>query len=587
MKSLFFITHHASRITHHASRITHHALLMLLLMMFSGVSAQNCGPLTFGSITTLANGNYAVDVFLNETLVLDDVYIEVEFPPFSSVIIDYAQTTTHPGINANGTSTATQIDLVGSPATALQNGFLANIVFSLPFGNCLSGIDFGQANYFTLPNGGCGMVSRVNLTNQFCTPQRMIGGLLETPINGYTITGADVEVVTETFTIYNFLNLANAYYDVTVPTSNLEVTADRQQYWACGVTTYDFLAIRRHLLGSAPFTEMAQHIAGDVNNDRRVTTIDMILLQQYLQYNQNPENLFHANWVFIPTAIYNNLSFPPVFSPPIPLYGESYAVPAGTNDVYGLGFYGIKIGDINETCILDEARSEEIVTYGEETFFIPSLDLKEGEEVAIPFTNEDFGNEDVLSIQLSIDTEQVEIVEVYSSQLPFFDEEAIHISRDQQQIEILWFPRTAEDFVFDADKPVFYVKVRAKKEVRSTFDLITLGAGFENVSMTKRGKIQSVKLALNDKALPSFMEVGLFPNPFTSYLEVNIDSPVQQRGLQQLVNVKGETVFEEPLLLLPGSNRLEITPATSLPAGLYFHRILTPDSTIISKLIKH
>ena len=59
-----------------------------------------------------------------------------------------------------------------------------------------------------------------------------------------------------------------------------------------GVSTSDLIAIQKHILGIERFERMDQFVAGDVNKDDDITSIDLIELRKLILgiYTQFPQN---------------------------------------------------------------------------------------------------------------------------------------------------------------------------------------------------------------------------------------------------------------------------------------------------------
>ena len=110
-----------------------------------------------------------------------------------------------------------------------------------------------------------------------------------------------------------------------------------------GVTALDLFIIRKHILGIEPFADPYKFIAADANNSGTVTTLDIVTLQLVIlgiessfPNNQSwrfpfPCDVEANGWTDFREALWVTTNFPN----PIPR------------------FYAIKVGDVNDTAILE------------------------------------------------------------------------------------------------------------------------------------------------------------------------------------------------------------------------------------------
>ncbi len=121
------------------------------------------------------------------------------------------------------------------------------------------------------------------------------------------------------------------------------ITPSKDTFDINGVTVFDKVLIGRHILGIQKLGDPYKMIAADVNNDQKITTIDLIHLHQLIigESQSFPSN---TSWRFV-QATY---SFPDATNPWIEPFPESKTVThAGQGDEHD--FIGIKIGDVNNS----------------------------------------------------------------------------------------------------------------------------------------------------------------------------------------------------------------------------------------------
>ena len=89
------------------------------------------------------------------------------------------------------------------------------------------------------------------------------------------------------------------------PDSTQSINLFKVDELALGVSAFDLLLIRRHILGLTPFTKATQFLAADVNNTGTITTKDLLDLQKVIigKVDFFPGN---SGWRIIPTFWLDN-----------------------------------------------------------------------------------------------------------------------------------------------------------------------------------------------------------------------------------------------------------------------------------------
>jgi len=113
----------------------------------------------------------------------------------------------------------------------------------------------------------------------------------------------------------------------------------------CGLDEADIVEIAGHILGTFPFTSPWQYVAADFNLDNAITTIDQILIQKAILYDEFPDGyrawrLIAADGLATSIVTFNLASI-----------NESInlaSVPPGL--VPNNDFIGVKVGDVRPSC---------------------------------------------------------------------------------------------------------------------------------------------------------------------------------------------------------------------------------------------
>ncbi len=187
------------------------------------------------------------------------------------------------------------------------------------------------------------LILQSTLTACHCDPA--IGGKIRTP------TGLNVANVHVSITGTNGFNQSvttgtnGEYLFVGVPLGgDYEIKPEKNTNPLNGVTTFDLVLIRRHILGTELLNSPSKMIAADINNSNAITTFDIVEIQKLiLLINTN----FPANksWRFIDADyVFPNPANP--FTEPLP---ATILVNDFSQDLLDLDFTGIKVGDVNNS----------------------------------------------------------------------------------------------------------------------------------------------------------------------------------------------------------------------------------------------
>lgn len=133
------------------------------------------------------------------------------------------------------------------------------------------------------------------------------------------------------------------------PDSTYEISAVKSGSYNEGLTTFDMIKIRKHVLGIDNFQEPWKYLAADANRSGGISTADLIQLTKLvLAVSDNLPN--NDPWGFIKTDY--------LFASPANPYQEAYEGDARvymyvTGTGIPLDFTGYKVGDINESADSD------------------------------------------------------------------------------------------------------------------------------------------------------------------------------------------------------------------------------------------
>lgn len=223
-----------------------------------------------------------------------------------------------------------------------------------------------------------------------------IAGALHTE-NNAAINGASIEVnggMVSTDETGAFALNVESGTDVTVAPS-YETEAD------AGVTTFDLLTIRKHILSTELLNSPYKMIAADANNNGSITAADLVAIRTViLGLSESFAN--NSSWVFVDAAY----EFPTNW-----VLTDGYPAVININNIEEnatADFMAVKVGDVNEswnglTNGADERNAKTLIINANDAT------LSAGQEYTVEFTANDFA---ALGYQFTLNFENLEVKEI-------------------------------------------------------------------------------------------------------------------------------------------------------------------------------
>lgn len=152
-----------------------------------------------------------------------------------------------------------------------------------------------------------------------------------------------------------------------------------------GVSTYDIVLIRRHILNIQLLDNPYAIIAADVNRSGVVSTLDLVELQKLILNITTSFPNGNTSWRFVPVSH----SFPNPANPFSQPFPETIALDDIVTNYWTADFMGIKVGDVNNSASPSTFGGDENEERGafDNSLIINTKDIElvAGHEYAIPF----------------------------------------------------------------------------------------------------------------------------------------------------------------------------------------------------------
>ncbi len=224
-----------------------------------------------------------------------------------------------------------------------------------------------QDNFNLCGNGIVGVIAgKLEMENGEALSQKLIG------LTG----GITMAVQTDVDGTFDFPSLPlNQGYTLTPAYNTKPVN---------GVTTYDMVLIRRHILGVQQLPSPYKIIAADANGSKSVTTFDLVIIQKLILniISEFPNNV--KSWRFVDASF----TFPNPENPFATNFPTTINIAKLTSNMFNQNFVGIKVGDVNDSADpskLDGDENEDRNVDKTLIFNTEDIELVAGQVIAIPF----------------------------------------------------------------------------------------------------------------------------------------------------------------------------------------------------------
>ena len=334
-----------------------------------------------------------------------------------------------------------------------------------------------------------------------------------------------------------------------------------------GVTTFDLILLKKHILGNRKIESPYELIAADVNNSGSITAFDLIALRKAILHmdDQFPNN---TSWRFV-RADQDLTTVDPLG---IAIKEEAYLGTLKEDNL--VDFIAVKIGDLNGTTSNVQGASarstnslllnvaDKIVTSGE--IYDVTFTSTQKELAGIQFTLD--YNADAFTF---VNTEIYNIVQSENIGLKYVDNGLVTLS---------WDNITTTNSEFE-----YTIRLQAKKEGLLS-ELLTMNTVLTPaLAYAADGEEMNVSLKFNP-VNKDFSLLQNVPNPFTNQTTIPFNLPQQSSAKIIVMDTAGKILkiieddFEK------GYNEVILNNTTT--TGLLYYRIETAFGTATGKMIQ-
>ncbi|MCC6725807.1 MAG: T9SS type A sorting domain-containing protein [Saprospiraceae bacterium] len=353
-----------------------------------------------------------------------------------------------------------------------------------------------------------------------------------------------------------------------------------------GVSTYDMVLIRRHVLGMEYLDSPYKLIAADVNHSNGITTYDMVEMQKaILQITTAFTN--NTSWRFVDAAY----QFPNAANPFQEAFPEVYNINDLSGNMNAVNFVAIKVGDVNASAVPNDFDAPSEDRSGETLkFSLKDESLKAGQAYQLDITSENF--KDIIGYQFTLrfDVEQLDFQSVEMGGLPDLSESNFGFRLlDEGVLTTSW--NGNEPTTMPNDAVLFSLVFVAKQDVQLS-QAMHIGSDYTKAeAYYESGELLDLSLgfAQPSTAPPAPTTVKVVPNPFNTFTVIGFTLPESPQGQAEAAlyvqDAAGRLVMVRKGSFAKGYNEIRVNRADLPSAGTYFFRLQTTEDVATGKLV--
>jgi hypothetical protein len=343
-----------------------------------------------------------------------------------------------------------------------------------------------------------------------------------------------------------------------------------------GVSTLDLVYIQKHLLGIETLGSPYKLIAADANNSESVTAIDLIELRRLILgiYTELPQN---QSWRFVD----KEYVFPDPYNPWMQDWPESHALNPLSLGIHHVDFYGIKVGDVNNTVkanattllprgsgkILDLVIDEQLVSTGdviEVPVYAGSSNTIEGLQFSLD-----------LKAGLELQSVRAGILDVTADNFAWLGNRTLTSSWNK-----------AEGVTIENKEPLFTLVLRSGSNTRLSKSVSIVQNPTQPEAYSANSEILDLSLTFRGVDMtPSFELLQNEPNPFTEITKIGFIIPESGEVTLTLFDVAGKQLMNQTINGTKGLNNVEINKDQLNAEGMIYYQIQFQGYTATKKML--
>jgi Secretion system C-terminal sorting domain/Dockerin type I domain len=390
--------------------------------------------------------------------------------------------------------------------------------------------------------------------------------------NGMTLAGAEVKLnsgipeLTKTAitTVDGQYLMNNALMNY-----NYEITAAKNDDYLNGVSTLDLVMIQRHVLGLNYFTSAYQTIAGDVNNDQKVSATDLTELRKLILglYPVLPNN---GSWKFINAG----QAFADIRNPwPI---NEAIEIANLNHVMTNQNFISVKVGDVNNTAI-GNINENSLENRNVVSLSTDDVMMINGTSQSITFAA---SADKIHGMQFTLDLKNAKLNDIMIGSKKVGDNNIAQIAPNKYVVS--W--NTISPV---AGQELITINLTPTKEAMVS-EIVSINSTSIGSEIYAGDDIKVSKIVTKFSGRTTNNEFEVFqnePNPFNESTIITFNLPEASSTSLKVYDVNGKLIYTRNGSFGPGMNSFTINKSELPSLGVMMYQIESGQFTVTKKMI--
>jgi hypothetical protein len=376
----------------------------------------------------------------------------------------------------------------------------------------------------------------------------------------------------------------------------IELAAEKSDLVDCGLAMADIELLGQHILGVELLAEPWQYIAGDVDGNGAITTLDQIAIQRAIA--SSPPILPGKAWKFMPQGF----DLAPSAGNVNPFAETDWAAISGVFECAEYDLSGgkpsleaIKIGDVDRNCLLcggspGGASGEIAVSLSDNTTW---QDMQEGQLAGALEVPAGAGISGLLGFQAALryDTAKLGFEGIRPKDLPYVDTNMVGYSLAEPGVlRLVWFDHSGAGQALAAGEQLFELHFSL---LDSSFSLSDIwldtalmraeahfgGTDIRHLAIEAPGGMRPAPGATDTPA----GRARVYPNPSGGHFVLQVDSAKDQAGRLVVLNAAGQAIHEQAIDLPQGQASFLIEASERWSAGIYYLQLYADGVPVFSE----
>ena len=357
---------------------------------------------------------------------------------------------------------------------------------------------------------------------------------------------------------------------------NYTVSPGKNNDFKNGVSTLDLVDIQKHLLGIKDLSSPYKMIAADANNSETITAVDLIEIRRLILgiSTELPNN---ESWRFVDKAYV----FPDPYNPWMQDIPENRILSPLSLGMNHADFYGIKIGDVNNTV---KANAASVLPRGSGKVLDLVIDdrtVAAGETFELPVYAADAISLEGMQFSLDLAT-GIQLVDVKSGMMDVTEDNFGWLNN--RTITSSW--NKAEGLAVDETQVLFTLVLKAGATTKLS-EAISL---LSNPTVAEAYNTDSdiMDLALTFRGSEDRFDFELLqnePNPFISTTQIGYVIPQSGEVTLTLFDLTGKQILVQKVNGVKGLNKVELSKDDIGAQGMIYYQVQFQGYTATKKML--